>query len=157
MADRLTRIEEWATGLLGQLSSGQRASLAKNLAAELRRRQQRRIAAARNPSGMPYAPRKPQLRHKKGRIRRAMFAKLRTAKCLKTTSSADSAVLHFTKQVERIARVHQEGLRDRVRRNGPIVIYPARELLGLADDDVDLISDLILDHLSSTDNQGNRP
>ncbi|WP_446326004.1 phage virion morphogenesis protein [Burkholderia pseudomallei] len=148
MADRLSRAEDWASGLLGQLTSAQRARLAKTLATELRRRQSRRIAEARNPDGSRYAPRKPQARRKKGRIRRAMFAKLRTARFLKTASSADASVLHFTRQVERIARVHQEGLRDRVERNGPVVQYPARELLGLADADVADISDLILDHLA---------
>lgn len=148
MTDRLSRAEDWASGLLGQLTSAQRVLLAKGLAAELRRRQSRRIAEARNPDGSRYEPRKPQTRRKKGRIRRGMFAKLRTARFLKTASSVDASVLHFTRQVERIARVHQEGLRDRVQRNGPIVKYPARELLGLADGDVAAISDLILDHLS---------
>ncbi|MBJ9626057.1 phage virion morphogenesis protein [Burkholderia multivorans] len=148
MADRLSRVEEWASGLLGQLTSAQRARLAKELAAALRRRQSRRIAEARNPDGSRYAPRKPQARRKKGRIRRAMFAKLRTARFLKTTSSADASVLHFTRDVERIARVHQEGLRDRVQRDGPIVQYPARELLGLADADVERIAEIVLDFLS---------
>lgn len=149
MADRLSRAEDWAAGLLGQLTSPQRALLAKGLAAELRRRHSRRIGEARNPDGSPYEPRKPQARRKKGRIRRTMFAKLRTARFLKTESSADAAALHFTKQVERIARVHQEGLRDRVRRNnGPTVKYAARELLGLADPDVDRIADDILDFLA---------
>ncbi|MGS0979593.1 phage virion morphogenesis protein [Burkholderia glumae] len=148
MVDRLSRAEDWAAGLLGQLTSAQRAVLAKGLAVELRRRQSRRIAEARNPDGSRYAPRKPQARRKKGRIRRAMFAKLRTARFLKTASTADASVLHFTRQVERIARVHQEGLRDRVERNGPVVQYPVRELLGLAEADFSVISDLILDHLS---------
>ncbi|MDN8051126.1 phage virion morphogenesis protein [Burkholderia multivorans] len=148
MADRLSRVEEWASALLGQLTSAQRARLAKELAEELRRRQSRRIAEARNPDGSRYAPRKPQARRKKGRIRRAMFAKLRTARFLKTASSADASVLHFTRDVERIARVHQEGLRDRVQRDGPIVQYPARELLGLADVDVDRIAEIVLESLS---------
>ncbi|KWI64088.1 virion morphogenesis protein [Burkholderia stagnalis] len=148
MVDRLSRAEDWASGLLGQLTSAQRARLAKTLATELRRRQSRRIAEARNPDGSRYAPRKPQARRKKGRIRRAMFAKLRTARYLKTASSADAAVLHFTRKVERIARVHQEGLRDRVERNGPVVQYPARELIGLADPDIDRIADAVLDFVS---------
>lgn len=148
MVDRLSRAEEWASGLLGQLTPAQRAVLAKGLAVELRRRHSRRIAEARNPDGSRYAPRKQQARRKKGRIRRAMFSKLRTARFLKTASSADASVLHFTRQVERMARVHQEGLRDRVESNGPVVQYPARELLGLADADVDRIADVVLDHLS---------
>ncbi|MBU9608577.1 phage virion morphogenesis protein [Burkholderia multivorans] len=148
MADRLSRAEEWASSLLGQLTAAQRARLAKELAAELRRRQSRRIAEARNPDGSRYAPRKPQARRKKGRIRRAMFQKLRTARFLKTASSADASVLHFTREVERIARVHQEGLRDRVERSGPVVQYPARELLGLTEQDIDAVSSLILNFLS---------
>ncbi|HDR9511833.1 phage virion morphogenesis protein [Burkholderia cepacia] len=148
MVDRLSRAEEWASGLLDRLTPAQRAVLAKGLAGELRRRHSRRIAEGRNPDGSRYEPRKPQARRKKGRIRRAMFAKLRTARFLKTASSADASVLHFTRQVERIARVHQEGLRDRVERNGPIVQYPVRELLGLADPDVDRIADIVLDFLS---------
>ncbi|NTY35635.1 phage virion morphogenesis protein [Burkholderia diffusa] len=148
MVDRLSRAEEWASGLLDQLTPAQRAVLAKGLAVELRRRQSRRIAEARNPDGSRYAPRKPQARRKKGRIRRAMFAKLRTARFLKTASSADASVLHFTRQVERIARVHQEGLRDRVERNGPIVQYPVRELLGLADADIDRIAEHVLAFLA---------
>ncbi|VWD35866.1 phage virion morphogenesis protein [Burkholderia contaminans] len=148
MVDRLSRAEDWASGLLGQLTPAQRVVLAKGLAGELRRRHSRRIAEARNPDGSRFAPRKPQARRKKGRIRRAMFAKLRTARFLKTAATADSSVLHFTRQVERIARVHQEGLRDRVERNGPIVQYPVRELLGLADMDVDRIADIVLDFLS---------
>lgn len=148
MVDRLSRAEGWASGLLGQLTSAQRVVLAKGLAVELRRRHSRRIAESRNPDGSRYEPRKPQARRKKGRIRRAMFAKLRTARFLKTASNADASVLHFTRQVERIARVHQEGLRDRVERNGPVVQYPARELLGLADADVDRIADFILNHLT---------
>ncbi|MBY8609937.1 phage virion morphogenesis protein [Burkholderia lata] len=148
MVDRLSRAEDWASGLLGQLTPAQRVVLAKGLAGELRRRHSRRIAEARNPDGSRFAPRKPQARRKKGRIRRAMFAKLRTARFLKTTATADASVLHFTRQVERIARVHQEGLRDRVERNGPTVQYPVRELLGLADADVDRIADIVLDFLS---------
>ncbi|WP_071335483.1 phage virion morphogenesis protein [Burkholderia contaminans] len=148
MVDRLSRAEDWASGLLGQLTPAQRVVLAKGLAGELRRRHSRRIAEARNPDGSRFAPRKPQARRKKGRIRRAMFAKLRTARFLKTAATADSSVLHFTRQVERIARVHQEGLRDRVERNGPVVQYPARELLGLADVDVERIADIVLDFLS---------
>ncbi|EDT38600.1 phage virion morphogenesis protein [Burkholderia ambifaria] len=148
MVDRLSRAEEWASGLLGQLTPAQRAVLAKGLAVELRRRHSRRIAEARNPDGSRYAPRKPQARRKKGRIRRAMFAKLRTARFLKTASTADASVLHFTRQVERMARVHPEGLRDRVEHNGPVVQYPARALLGLADADVGRIADVVLDFLS---------
>lgn len=60
-----------------------------------------------------------------------MFAKLRTTKYLKTAASADSASVEFAGQVQRIARVHHYGLRDRVSRKGPEVRYEKRRLLGV--------------------------
>lgn len=60
-----------------------------------------------------------------------MFAKLRTTKYLKTAASADSASVQFEGKVQRIARVHHYGLRDRVSRNGPEVRYAERQLLGI--------------------------
>ena len=47
MVDRLSRAEDWASGLLGQLTPAQRAILAKGLAAELRRRHSRRSDRAK--------------------------------------------------------------------------------------------------------------
>ncbi len=45
--------------------------------------------------------------------------------------------------------LRQPEILARVRRNkGPIVKYPARELLGLADADLDRIADIVLDYLS---------
>lgn len=73
-------------------------------------------------------------RSKKGRIKRQMFAKLRTTKYLKTAATEDSASVQFDGKVQRIARVHHYGLRDRVRRNGPEARYPARRLLGVNDE-----------------------
>jgi phage virion morphogenesis protein len=67
-----------------------------------------------NPDGTAFAPRKPQMRAQKGRLRRQMFTKLRQAKWLKTEVSPDSAAVQFVGQVERIAAVHQYGLRDKV-------------------------------------------
>lgn len=63
-----------------------------------------------------------------------MFAKLRTTKYLKTAASADSASVQFEGKVQRIARVHHYGLRDRVSRKGPDVRYAERRLLGINND-----------------------
>lgn len=63
-----------------------------------------------------------------------MFAKLRTKKYLKTAASADSASVQFEGKVQRIARVHHYGLRDRVSRKGPEVRYAERRLLGFNDE-----------------------
>ena len=60
-----------------------------------------------------------------------MFTKLRTAKYLKTAASTDTASVQFAGQVQRIARVHHYGLRDRISRRRPEVRYAERKLLGV--------------------------
>lgn len=69
-------------------------------------------------------------RTKQGRIRRQMFAKVRTTKYLKAVASPDSASVEFEDRVQRIARVHHYGLCDRFSRTGPEVRYAERMLLG---------------------------
>lgn len=83
-------------------------------------------------------------RSKKGRIKRQMFAKLRTTKYLKTAASADSASVQFDGKVQRIARVHHYGLRDRVSRKGPEVHYAERRLLGVNDEVETITRDTLL-------------
>lgn len=88
----------------------------------------------RNPDCTAYEPRRVTARTKTGRIRRQMFAKLRTAKYLKAVASSDSASVEFEGRVQRIARVHHYGLRDCISRKGPEVSYAERHLLGFNDD-----------------------
>lgn len=142
-------VEDALSGLLSRLEAPARRQLAREIARSLRQSQQQRIAAQLDPDGSAFAPRKPQpLRGRKGRIRRTMFGKLRTARFLKTEAGADAAVVAFIAQVERLARVHQEGLRDRPQPGRPEVQYPARQLLGFTGLDVESIRDLLLTHLS---------
>lgn len=72
-----------------------------------------------------------------------MFAKLRTTKYLKTAASADSASVQFEGKVQRIARVHHYGLRDRVSRKGPEVRYAERRLLGINNKMQSVIGDIL--------------
>lgn len=148
MAGEFEPIESWANGLIARLEPAARRALAREIANELRESQQRRIADQVGPDGSPYAARKPLLRGKAGKIKRKMFAKLRTARFLKAEASADAAVVGFVGQVERIARVHQLGLRDRVRHGGPEYTYPARELLGISSEDFEKIEDHVLAHIA---------
>lgn len=144
------RLESFAADLIASLEPAARKALAQDMARQLRASQQKRIAAQQNPDGSGYAPRKPQLRHKKGKIKRQMFAKLRTAKYLKATSSAEAAVVPFASDVQRIARVHQFGLRDKVnRKTGLEADYPARRLLGLTESDETLIREVVTAHLAA--------
>lgn len=146
--DDLQRLEEWASPLLARLQPAQRNALARRLAAELRRSQQQRIAQQRNPDGSAYAPRKPRAREKAGRIRRAMFERLRQAKHLKAGGNANEVWVGFVGRTARIARVHQEGLSDRVAPDGPSVRYDRRELLGFTLADVELVQRFLVEHLS---------
>lgn len=135
-------------GLIGKLDSKSRRQLARDLAKQLRQSQQKRIAAQLNPDGSGFAPRKPQLRARKGAIRRQMFAKLRTSRYLQTEARPDAAVVGFIRRVGRIAAAHQYGLRDVAQPGCPEVQYPARQLLGFTSADVDAIRDLMLTHLA---------
>ncbi|RCX06237.1 MULTISPECIES: phage virion morphogenesis protein [Kosakonia] len=129
--DNLHKVDDWLTALLANLEPAARKRMMRELAQELRRSQQNNIRLQRNPDGTAYEPRRVTARTKKGRIKRQMFAKLRTAKYLKIAASADSASVQFAGQVQRIARVHHYGLRDRVSHKGGEVCYAERRLLGI--------------------------
>ncbi|HCC8366065.1 phage virion morphogenesis protein [Citrobacter freundii] len=132
--DELQRVDDWLTALLANLEPAVRSRMMREVAQELRRNQQKNIRLQRNPDGSSYEPRRVTARSKKGRIKRKMFTKLRTAKYLKTVASADSASVQFAGKVQRIARVHHYGLRDRISRKGPEVRYAERRLLGVNDE-----------------------
>lgn len=116
---------------------------------EVHRIQQANITAQRSPDGTAWDPRRVSARSKKGRIRRGMFAKLKTAKYLKAQSNADSAEVAFIPGVQKLARVHHYGLRDRVSRRGTEVKYPERKLLGLNETTNCSVTDVLLKWLSS--------
>ncbi len=150
MTDTLTTLEDWAAPLLRQLQPDARNKLARNLAQQLRRSQQKRIASQRNPDGAPFVPRKQRdLRSKQGRIRRkvAMFQKLRTARYLKAKGDGDAISIEFTGRIARIARVHQYGLRDRAEAGAKDVVYARREVLGLTEKELDIVKEGVLAYL----------
>ena len=150
MADDLSALEDWAGALLNQLQPAERRKATSAIARDLRRTQQQRIAAQRNPDGTPYAPRKPrqELRAKAGRIKqRKMFAKLRTARYLRLQSDASTIAIGFAGRVSRLARIHQYGLRDKPDRNAADIQYAKRQLLGFTDADLELIRDRLVEHL----------
>ncbi|MBZ9561028.1 phage virion morphogenesis protein [Pseudomonas sp. P116] len=151
MTNHLEALEDWAAGLLGQLEPASRNKLARSLGQALRRSQQQRVIAQRNPDGSKYAPRKQRnLRGKQGRVKRKvqMFQKLRTASFLKVQGDGNAISVGFTGRIARIARVHQYGLKDRAERGAPDVKYERREVLGFTEADLDLIRDGLLAHLT---------
>lgn len=144
----LKHIESWLDDLLKQLAPPARRKLMRDVAMELRKQQQSNIAMQKNPDGSAFEPRKSSGRAKQGRVRRKMFSKLRTARYMKASSTADSAEVKFDPRANRIARVHHYGLRDRVSKFGPEVTYARRELLGITDVSEETVLDIILTHLS---------
>src|SRR5450830_1982650 len=140
MSGDLRALEAWAGTLLAKLQPAQRRAINHKVAIDLRRSQAQRIKAQQGPDGAAYAARKPrkELKGKKGRIKRqkaAMFSKMRTAKFLKTQADAGQLTVGFVGKVTRVARVHHEGLTDKVAKKGPKYTYPARPLLGLSETD----------------------
>ncbi|HCM9134786.1 TPA: phage virion morphogenesis protein [Enterobacter hormaechei subsp. xiangfangensis] len=136
-------------GLLAALSPAGRRRLASEIAKQLRTAQQQRIKQQKAPDGSPYQARKRQpLRAKKGRIKRAMFQKLRTNRYMKASGRENGAVVEFTGNVQRIARVHQYGLKDRPNVHAQDVQYAERQLLGFSQADKQLVETLTIKHLS---------
>ena len=149
----LDAIESWAGHLLSTLEAPARRAVLRDIARELRRSQQARIARQTNPDGTPYKARKPrakkQLRDKAGRIRRnAMFAKLRQARYLRTESDAVGLAIGFAGRIARLARVHQFGERVRAAPGGLEYKYPARALLGVSSEDLEMIRNRLIAHLA---------
>ncbi|WP_336241117.1 phage virion morphogenesis protein [Enterobacter hormaechei] len=137
-------------GLLAALSPAGRRKLAGEIAKQLRTAQQQRIKQQKAPDGSPYQARKRQpLRAKKGRIKRAMFQKLRTNRYIKASGRENVAVVEFTGKVQRIARVHQFGLKDRPNAYAQEVQYAQRQLLGLNEINIKEIELLIGEHISN--------
>jgi phage virion morphogenesis protein len=129
--NELKPFDDRLAALIASLSPASRRKMAAEIAKQLRASQQQRIKRQQAPDGTPYASRKRQpVRRKKGRIKRAMFAKLRTNRYMKAKGTPDEATVDFIGRVQRIARVHQEGLPDRPSRHGQAIRYEARQLLG---------------------------
>lgn len=155
MAD-LRALETWAAELLHKLEPVQRRRMLVDVARRLRTANAQRMRAQTDPDGDPWEPRKPpgpalrskreQLRQQ-ARQRQPMFAKLRRQKHLKAARDGDAAVVAFARRAERIARVHHFGEEDAVNPGGPRYRYPARELLGIGEEDVEVLRDLLLRHL----------
>ena len=151
----MTTVEEVQaklTALINNLSPQARRQLARNIGQALRKNQQARIARQENPDGTAFEPRKPrkEFGKKKGRIKRkAMFAKLRTARYFKIQSNANEVSVGFNGSSSMIAKVHQYGLMSSPSKTKDFKVrYAQRELLGFSQSDLDIIEDLVIEQLS---------
>ncbi|EPB6106250.1 TPA: phage virion morphogenesis protein [Yersinia enterocolitica] len=147
--NELKPFDDALAGLIASLTPKARKALAVTVAKRLRASQQQRIKRQQAPDGTPYAARKSQpLRKPKGRIKREMFAKLRTARYMKANSSPNEAVVEFAGRVERMAAVHHFGLSDRPNMHSKDVQYDERPLLGFSGKDLNDITSLFIKYLS---------
>ncbi|CAX58631.1 phage tail protein [Erwinia billingiae Eb661] len=146
--DNLQQVDAWLAALLNQLEPAQRSRMLRKVARDVRKIQQTNITAQRAPDGTAWEPKRITARTKKGRIRRKMFTKLKTAKYLKAYANANQAEVSFTGQVLRLARVHHYGLRDKVNRKGTEIKYAQRPLLGVNVGVTISINEILLQWLS---------
>lgn len=146
--DSLEHLANWVDPLLDKLSPRQRRSLLKQLAVELRRANQKRIAAQQSPEGIGFTPRKQGHRENKksSQKKQPMFNKLRRARFIKLAVSPEQATIAFAKRAAKIAAVHHYGLQET--ENGQSTRYAARPLLGFSTEDHSLINDFFIRHLS---------
>jgi len=145
----LKPFDDKLAALIASLSPASRRKMAAEIAKQLRASQQQRIKRQQAPNGTPYASRKRQpVRGKQGRVKRAMFAKLRTNRYMKAKGSNDDAMVEFVGRVQRMARVHQDGLRDRPTRYSKEIRYNVRPLLGVSQEDCQIVENAIFMHCS---------
>lgn len=86
---------------------------------------------------------------RRGRIRRqAMFRKLRNARNLRSGVTDAEAWVGFAGRAAEIARIHQEGRRDRPSQKAREIRYARRELLGVTEAERAWILDSLLDHIA---------
>lgn len=135
--------------LINNLEPPAQKEMARTIAKRLRTSQQQNIRRQQAPDGTPFKPRRAEpVRKKKGRVKREMFTKLRTAKYMKAKATNSEATVEFVGKVQRMARVHHYGLRDRPARDAKEVPYDERPLLGLNDEDLQMIEKEIINNLN---------
>ncbi|MGL6150374.1 MAG: phage virion morphogenesis protein [Aeromonas sobria] len=145
--DELSRLTSWADGLLASMEPAARRQLMGKLARNLRASQSKRIRANIQPDGSPMTQRKPlkKLAKKRGATRRKMFQHLVSPRWLKATSTEHQAVVEFVGSANRLATIHQYGLKDRIK--GREISYPARELLGLETKELEKMEEILLEFM----------
>lgn len=146
---QLEALTDHLNHLLVKLTEQERKKLLLEIARKIRLSQKTRIAQQKNVDQSKYVPRK-NLRDRKGKIKREMFNQIKNAKYLRINQIEQGIAIGFNERISRIARVHQEGLVDRVDHgsNTKKVKYAKRELLGFTDREIDLIEHSLVSHFN---------
>lgn len=153
MSDQVEQVKTAFAELLGNISKSRRRLLYQQIGRELARNQRRRIKAQQNPDGNRYEPRKTpkRIQSKKGKIKKsdAMFEKITKPKFMRLRYDNEGISLGYSGGDAVVARIHQEGLVGRVRKDWHLKVqYAKRELLGFTEDDVEMIEKFVVKALS---------
>lgn len=128
--------------LCQHLSSDQLEQVKKEVGQVLQQSQRKRIMAQRNPDGSKYEKRSGFIRQRS----KKMFVKLKAARRLKKRIVDTGVEIGFWGRDAGIARVHQFGEYSKIGRH--TIKMPKRELVGLTNNDVDMIESIIMKHIT---------
>ena len=144
----LSLLTEHLQNVIDGLSDAQMMRLKKTLAQKLRKNQKKRITAQQNVDGSSYAPKKPQRKRKGQRVRKKMMNTIKNAKHMKIEQSREGFAVGYVGRTAQVAKVHQYGLTARLNaKTGVSAAYPVRQLLGISDDDRQMIDEAVLEYL----------
>ncbi len=140
--DPLAPLKRWLVNALAAIDPAARRALLMDIGRELRRRNQRRIAAQTDPDGAAWAPRK---RNSHGKVRKhaKMLQGFRDGRRLRLKVTTGSMELGYDGRNAWMARIHHYGEVAAVARGGANVKYLARRLLGMPEDDQQFVYERI--------------
>ncbi len=148
MSNDFSEVQQRFEGLITALSPSARLKLMRQISVDLVKNQRKRITAQQNPDGTAFAPRKISLRRRKKQNRiktKKMFSKIKSARFLKRTVTANGLTIGYSGKISEIASMHQYG---GIERHGKKVYHiPQREILGVSKEDKELVEKLIMQQL----------
>lgn len=154
--DDLSYLPEHLQRIIDGLSDGELNKLKRQIATKLRQSQSKRIASQQNADGSSYAPRKVQQTlpgRRPKRVRRMMMQKLKNISQMRIEHNSAGFSIAYGGRMAGIASVHQFGLTSIVSaKRGTSAVYPVRELLGISDEDRQMIDEMVLEFVESAFN-----
>jgi phage virion morphogenesis protein len=140
--------DAWIDHAIWALSPAGRKKLLRDVAREVRRRNQQRITRQTDPDGNKWQPRKPD---REGNIRGAkkMMLGFRKARRMLINVTPSSASVGYRGKTASIASVHHYGASDYVEKGGPRIKYPERPLLGVSSEDLRMIRRKLIDAIAN--------
>lgn len=152
MNEPIAQVKAAFDSLLTNVSKPRRRLMYQQIGRELARSQRRRIKAQQNPDGTAYEPRKTTKKGVKGKIKSGkMFNKITQPRFMRLRYENEGVSLGYEGGDAVVARVHQEGLVTRVRKDWHLKVkYASRELLGFTEEDKQMIEDCVVRAISGS-------